>query len=609
MSAPSLPARRNLMRLVAPAILICLGVIWIGSNLKQGKILVDPSGVTMVTITRPSDGETNVQPNRFISADLNAGHALDPGTLSNRVVRLYRTSDHDPVPADVNTSAAGDAIVLQPQSLLQPGTAYTFEITRSLKDRKGQPILPFTMTFTTGAGQGLSKFPVAFEKITLPVQSEFYTGLAVGPDRRLYAGTAAGKILRWNINPDGTLGPAQAISTLLSQNHGPRLITGICFDPIATKENPVLWVSHGQFVKNERGEMSLEGATDWTGKISRLSGTDLSDYRDVIVGLPRSWRDHLNNQIAFGPDGALYWCQGSHTAMGAPDEKWGHRTERLLSAAILRADVRKIDETLDVKTEEGGKYDPFAPGAPVTLYATGVRVGFDVLWHSNGHLYTATNGSAAGGNTPGTPEGKFPRRIDDEKFGAMTGPKVVPLMGVAQTEDDFLLRVERGGYYGHPDPVRGEYVFNGGNPTSARDPFEVAGRNGYPEGTKPDRNYRFPVYDFGQHISPNGLLEYKGNVFGGALNGKILVTRFSGGKDIMVLVPRADGSIAETISGIAGLTQFQDPLDLTEDETSGFIYVAEFRGSKLALLRPVTDSSKASGMSANVFLQPVGAPD
>jgi hypothetical protein len=37
----------------------------------------------------------------------------------------------------VNTSGAGDAIVLQPAEMLQPETAYTFEITRGLKDTNG----------------------------------------------------------------------------------------------------------------------------------------------------------------------------------------------------------------------------------------------------------------------------------------------------------------------------------------------------------------------------------------------------------------------------------------------------------------------------------------
>ena len=40
-----------------------------------------------------------------------------------------------------------------------------------------------------------------------------------------------------------------------------------------------------------------------------------------------------------------------------------------------------------MQTEEGGTYDPYAAGAPLTLYATGVRNAFDLVWHSNGHLY------------------------------------------------------------------------------------------------------------------------------------------------------------------------------------------------------------------------------
>jgi len=71
--------------------------------------------------------------------------------------------------------------------------------------------------------------------------------------------------------------------------------------------------------------------------------------------------------------------------------------ERLLSAAVLRLDPAKVEKTLDARTPDGGgSYDPFADGAPLTLYATGVRVGYDMLWHSNGRLYTAVNGSAAG---------------------------------------------------------------------------------------------------------------------------------------------------------------------------------------------------------------------
>ena len=46
-----------------------------------------------------------------------------------------------------------------------------------------------------------------------------------------------------------------------------------------------------------------------------------------MTGLPRSVGDHLTNQPAFGPDGALYVSQAANTAMGGrrPDVERGRR--------------------------------------------------------------------------------------------------------------------------------------------------------------------------------------------------------------------------------------------------------------------------------------------
>jgi len=280
--------------------------------------------------------------------------------------------------------------------------------------------------------------------------------------------------------------------------------------------------------------------------------------------------------------------------------KWGgNRVERLLSAAVLRLDPSKVNGTLDVKTPDGGgHYDPFAPDAPLTIYASGVRVGYDMLWHSNGHLYTAINGSAQGGNAPGTPvDRRYPRRVDGKPYD---GPDVPPINDVDQTQPDLLLKLEKGGYYGHPNPTRGEYVLNGGNPTAEKDPVEVTK---YPVGTQPDRNWHKPAFDFGVSVSPNGMIEYKG---AGELNGKIMITRLNG-NDIIVLSLDKNGDVAETITGIAGLTSFKEPLDLTEDESTGCIYVAEYFGEKLSLLRPVTDAAKMAEMQTPVFRQQVRA--
>ena len=47
-----------------------------------------------------------------------------------------------------------------------------------------------------------------------------------------------------------------------------------------------------------------------------LSGANLGTYQDYVVGLPRSTRDHVSNQLKFGPDGAIYFAQAGNTASG-----------------------------------------------------------------------------------------------------------------------------------------------------------------------------------------------------------------------------------------------------------------------------------------------------
>jgi glucose/arabinose dehydrogenase len=433
--------------------------------------------------------------------------------------------------------------------------------------------------------------PVAFEKVPLanaPVKT--YTGVCVGPDGMLYAGTIEGEILRFAIDADGTLGEPQSIISVQTANGGNRFVIGLRFDPSSTADNLILWVSNTAF--------AFSNGPDWAGKITRLSGPDLETVTDYVVGLPRSTRDHVTNQIDFGPDGALYFTQGSTSAMGAPDRDWDFRAEKLLNAAVLRLAVAAVAAPpLDVKTEEGGTYDPFAPGAPLTIYASGVRNAYDLVWHRNGYLYVPTNGSTSGGSTPATPnpfDPPYAPRVDESTAGPYAGPEVPALTSVRQVMNDYLFRVEQGRYYGHPNPTRNEYVLNGGNPTAGADPAQV---DAYPVGTLPDRNWRGAAFDFGQHYSADGIIEYTSDTFGGALSGKLLVVRYSAGDDIIVLSPDPNGDIVDAQTGIEGFTGFRDPIDLTENRATGFIYVAEYGGQKLTLLRPLPSVARAATAS------------
>jgi fibronectin type 3 domain-containing protein len=550
------------------------------------------TGHPYVTATRPGDTDTGVSRDAFVAADVSLptpGAGVDAATLNTTTVLLYRTSDRAMVPGVVNTTGGGDAIVYQPTDYLAANTSYTFEVTAGVKDTAGSTFVPYTATFTTGNTGGPSTSNIAFDKVALTTTNgSSYTSVTIGPDKKLYATTVDGHIIRWNLNADGTLGTSQIIDTIRNKEGGDRAIIGLTFDPSSTASNLIAYVSSNA--------PSLENAPDWSGKITRLTGANLSTATDLITNLPRSIRDHMTNQMVFGPDGALYISQASTSAMGAPDNAWGLRPEHLLNAAILRLDLSKLGSSpLNVQTEGvANPYNPFAAGAPLTIYATGVRNSYDLIWTSKGHLYASTNGSAANGATPASPDGT-----------------VKGISPVTQTENDFFYDIKQGKYYGHPNPTRGEYVQDGGNPTSGVDNILANGNyteefTQYPVGTKPDSDYEGAIWDYGKNYSPNGMIEYKGNAFGGALDGKILVVRYSGGDDIIVLSPNADGSkITGAQTGIAGLTQFVDPLDITEDNSTGFLYVAEYGGQRITLLKPIAAGANIDVSKKNFYFNDI----
>ncbi|WP_018613132.1 T9SS type A sorting domain-containing protein [Segetibacter koreensis] len=562
-----------------------------GTNTKINTVTIQPCRPAVVSVN-PLNGEKSVSENTSISTNIlqlpNGG--INNNTITSGSVYLTETATGAVVPSHVNGTGGGDAITLVPTSSLKLNTTYKFNITSAVKDLFGGSFVPFSSTFTTTSTATPDNSSIRFDKISLPTATGRHSSLTIGPDGKLYAITIDGIIKRFTINPDGTLGTPQLIYSLQDASgiRKQRLSLGFAFDPSATATNLIAWVTNDSYV--------FINGPDWDGKLTRLSGSNLQIVQDVLINLPRSAKDHVTNSIAFGPDGALYFTQGSTSAMGRADQTWGNRNEHLLSGAVLRLDVSKLGSLpLNVKTSEGGgTYNPYSSNAPLTIYASGTRNAYDLVWHSNGSLYAPTNGSAAGGNTPASVTGTL--RTNGTTY---KGPSIPALTNVQQTQKDFLFRIVKGGYYGHPNALRGEYVLNGGNPTSNKDVSEVTS---YPIGTLPDANWRGFAFDFHSNISPNGAIEYKSSVFNGALKGKLLVVRYSQYDDIITLTPGTSKDIVSSIEGksITGFSGFVDPLDLTENVKNGNIYVSEYGGNgQITLLKPHTGTTSARAQPIN----------
>jgi WD40 repeat protein len=552
--------------------------------------VVDTTRPRAASVT-PANNATDVVRDVSVTTELTLTNgAINPNTVTTDAVRLIKVADGSAVPASVNTSGGGDVLVLTPLAPLEANTGYRYKITDGVQDVTGKAFVPFESTFTTGtllSGTGIEG--VAFAQETTVAQNHMFTSVTVGPDHKLYAATLNGYLFRYDIATDGSLSNEQQINTVRTMNSDQnRTIVGLTFDPASTADNLILWVTDNfMYVGNDN-------VPDWSSKLVRLTGADLENGENVLVNLPRSAHDHEANSIAFGPDGALYFSMGSNTGMGHQDVAWANRPEVQLSGAVLRLDTSALpgELPLDVKTADGGgSYDPYAAGAPLTLYATGVRNAYDLLWHSNGSLYAPTNGSAAGANIPTVPTtlpASCQSRIDSATNGAYSydGPSFATIMYNPVAQTDFIHRVEQGGYYGHPNPSRCEYISYGGNPTGGTDPWQ---ESQYPVGVQPDRNFRADdVYDAGLHASANGTIEYRGDAFGGKLAGKILVVRYSAGKDIEVVDPSGpDGRVVGITTGVTGFTGFDEPLDVVEDTAgTGVLYVTELGGQSIKLLRP-----------------------
>ena len=406
------------------------------------------------------------------------------------------------------------------------------------------PVFRFSQFAVTGERDpsNIADYPFDRHSVDVP----FPTSLAYGPDGKLYVQSMFGKIHVLSFNPDGSVADTSVVSTL-----GTRLALGLTIDPASTPDDVIVWAGHSSPSANN-------GLAD-SGIISRLSGPGLTQRADVITGLPRSIANHGTNSIGFASDGRLYLAQGGNTGAGAPNTantEFGERGEQKLSAAFLVADVK-------APGFDGDCADPtdiyLSGDCDVDVFSSGLRNTYDFVEHSNGLFYAPDNGLGVIGSYPSSPAAPC------SGFGS-TAPWSQG-GGNPGNQNDFLNILEEGNYYGHPNPARDECVF----------------KDGSYQGVAPLPNYTEPMLDLGPNRSANGIQEFSGDAFCGALDTDLLITNYSVGDDITAVKLAADGRSVLTSRSIIG--GFKDPLPITQGP-DGRIVVGEFAGGQVTFLTP-----------------------
>ena|GEM_PF-945801 len=167
---------------------------------------------------------------------------------------------------------------------------------------------------------------------------------------RLFVGTYPGRILiLLDNNEDGVVDEVKTFAT------GVQIPLGLEF-----RANGDLYVTS-----------NIVGGAGRIMRLRDLDGDDVADEKTIILdGLP-SEGDHQTDKLKFGPDGLLYFGQGSSTDNGTADP--GRPVERPLNATILRIDV---------------------DNPQVAVFASGLRNPFGMAFHpDNGQLFTTDGGS------------------------------------------------------------------------------------------------------------------------------------------------------------------------------------------------------------------------
>lgn len=497
---------------------------------------------------------------------------------------------------------------LSPQTLA-PGESRAFQV-RFAPTALGSSSANMVIAYNGGAGtlavplsgEAVGSFPVGFGKSALQLGRRVNpTSLQFGPDGRLYVAQKDGTLFALTVQRNATNNYSvtqteviSAIRSLPNRNDDgslnpsitERLVTGLLVT--GSPSAPVVYVTSSDPRMNVAGDINLDTNSGILSRLDRVGG--VWTRTDLVRGLPRSENDHCTNGMALDTlTNTLYVGQAGNANMGAPSLNFSFLPEYALAAAILSVDLDAIGNTtydlptLDDEDRAGviDANDPFGgndgknqaivvPGGPVQVHSPGYRNPYDVLIHSNGHLYTIDNGPNAGWGGPpvGAGPGGNCTNADNDNG--------------SQSLADHLHMIPAAGFYaGHPNPTRASVAntFNASNPQSP-----------VPFGNPVECEYRVPGTDGSLaqwNASTNGLVEYRASNFGGALQGALLATSFNNTLERIQLNAAGDSAtLVQTLINNVGTI----PLDVTAQGDGrifhGTIWVADYISGDIIVFEP-----------------------
>ncbi|MFC5973466.1 malectin domain-containing carbohydrate-binding protein [Halomarina salina] len=407
---------------------------------------------------------------------------------------------------------------------------------------------------------------------------------------------------------------------------GDRQVTGMLVT--GTADDVVLYVTSSDPRSRSSPVSDRSDALDTnSGVLSKLTQDGNSwNHIALVRGLPRSTEKHSTNDLILDEEtGNLLISQGGNSGSGAPNDEFTFTPEYAYSAAILSVDVDAV-EGMSTKTDTGNvpyKHDlptlnpsvsqapdstPFGgmggqnmavweSNSPVQVYATGLRNSYDITQTEDGTLYATDNGVGGGWGAPPVNEGTNSCLNEPVSEG---NPE----------DEDQIHLIEEDGYYGHPNPTRGNP--DGAGLYEAESDGAQIGSDDILSGAVPSANpiecdYQEPgsedgaVETFG--MSTNGIHEYTASNFDGAMQGDLLAAGLSG--PIFRVQLNSDGTSATDTSEI--FTNNAGPLDIEaqgdEDQYPGTVWVADIYGSSINIYEPndydgsgaVCDPSDPSG--------------